>query len=159
MAEVLGLPLSVITRQVGVARQVLAGYPASVTSLPPAEVPGALFSGDAGLCLIASSFSKTASSPTRFAECLASGMPALVTNGVGDLAETVRDHRVGVVLEGEDQGAIRRSASALLSLLAEPDLAARCRRVAERLYDAESGSARYAELYRRLSESSGKAGA
>jgi glycosyltransferase involved in cell wall biosynthesis len=158
MADALALPLHVITRQADLARQVLAGHPATIDSLPPARVPGALRPGDVGLCLIASSFSKTASTPTRFAEYLASGMPVIVTRGVGDLAQMVRQHRVGVVLDGEQRQSLARAASELLSLLREPDLVTRCRGVAEQFYDAKRGSARYAELYSLLSVGSGQTG-
>lgn len=61
VARALALPLTVITRQTDLARRLLQGYPANVRSVSPQEVPRQLFAGDVGLCLIASSFSKTAS--------------------------------------------------------------------------------------------------
>jgi glycosyltransferase involved in cell wall biosynthesis len=158
MADALGLPLTVITRDERLAREVLAGHPADVTSMEPARVPDALFSGDVALCLIASSFSKTASAPTRFAECLASGMPAVVTRGVGDLEKVVQEHGVGVVLGGDEPHALGQAAGELLRLRESAGLPERCRRVAEMLFDVRLGAESYAGLYRQLSGGSAQAG-
>jgi glycosyltransferase involved in cell wall biosynthesis len=149
-AAALERPLTVITRQTDLAREVLDGYPASVRSVAPQAVPEELFAGDIGLCLIKSSFSKVASAPTRFAEYLAAGMPVIVTRGVGDLEAMVQEHGVGVVLAGEDQTSIAAAAAEVLELAADPETLARCRRLARERFDADTGAADYAAIYRRL---------
>lgn len=148
----LSLPLTVLTKQSDLARQLLGGYPAAVESAPPEDIPALLFEGDIGLCLIASSFSKTASAPTRFAEYLAAGMPVVVTPGVGDLPSIVTEERVGTVLRGEDEASIAGSAAEMLKLLADPALPDRCRSVARQRFDIDTGSEQYAALYERLIE-------
>jgi glycosyltransferase involved in cell wall biosynthesis len=150
VAAALSLPLTVITRQEALAREVLDGRPAEVRSAAPEDVPRQLFAGDVGLCLIVSSFSKLASAPTRFAEYLAAGMPVLVTPGVGDLERLVEDHAVGAVLRGEDDASIAAAAARLRALAADPAARERCRRLAVERFDVASGSARYAEIYRGL---------
>lgn len=150
LAKALSLPLTVITRQTHLARELLGGYPASVRAALPDRVPGEFFSGDIGLCLVKSSFSKVASAPTRFAEYLAAGMPVLVTARVGDLEALVEHHGVGVVLRGDDEGAIASAAARMHELLADPGLIERCRSLARERFDVVSGSASYAENYRRL---------
>jgi glycosyltransferase involved in cell wall biosynthesis len=150
LAAALSMPLTVITRQVDLARATLGDYPAELRSATPDGVPAELFAGDAGLCLIASSFSKTASAPTRFAEHLAAGMPVMVTPGVGDLESIVEENGVGVVLRGEDEDSIRQAALRMRELAVDSEAQARCRRVARELFDVNSGAARYAELYERL---------
>jgi glycosyltransferase involved in cell wall biosynthesis len=150
VAEALSLPLTVITRQLDLARATLAGYPAQVRSATPDAVPGELFAGDVGLCLIAQSFSKVASAPTRFAEYLAAGMPVLVTPGVGDLEQLVERHRVGAVVRGEDPQSIAAAADEIGALRADRLLVERCRRLARERFDVETGSAGYAALYERL---------
>jgi glycosyltransferase involved in cell wall biosynthesis len=150
IARALGLPLTVLTLQTELARTILAGYPASVRAVAPERLPGELHSGDVGLCLIASSFSKTASAPTRFGEYLAAGMPVLVTRGIGDLERIVTDRVVGVVLEGEDEASIALAAERLRALAADEQVRARCRATARELFDVTVGAARYAQLYRRL---------
>jgi glycosyltransferase involved in cell wall biosynthesis len=150
LAAALDFPLEVITRQVQLARQVLAGYPAAIMSLAPDEVPSNLFAGDIGLCLIASSFSKQASAPTRFAEYLAAGMPVVVTPAVGDLEAIVEARRIGVVLRGEDDAAMAEAAAQMALLVQDKELSRRCRTTAEELFDVDVGSQRYAQLFRLL---------
>ena len=113
-------------------------------------MPSQLFAGDIGLCLIASSFSKVASAPTRFGEYLAAGMPVIVTVQVGDLESLVEDHGVGVVLRGEDDRAIDDAATKALALAADRNVRARCRQLAHERFDIDAGSAHYAAIYRRL---------
>jgi glycosyltransferase involved in cell wall biosynthesis len=152
VARALTLPLTVITRQANLARRILAGYPASVRSVAPEDVPSQLFAGDIGLCLIASSFSKVASAPTRFAEYLAAGMPVLATSGVGDLEALVEDHQVGVVLRGDDDQSVVEAAGRVRALAEDRETSERCRRVALEHFDIDAGSVRYANIYRRMSE-------
>jgi glycosyltransferase involved in cell wall biosynthesis len=150
LARALRLPLTVVTRQTSAAREVLDGYPADVRSVAPENVPDELFAGDVGLCLIASTFSKIASAPTRFAEYLAAGMPVIVTPGVGDLAEIVRSRGVGVVLADEDPVSAEAAAAGILALAADHEARERCRSAARELFDVEQGSARYAAIYEHL---------
>jgi glycosyltransferase involved in cell wall biosynthesis len=153
-ASVLDLPLEVITRQTALAAQLLEGYPAVIRAATPEEIPKALFAGDVGLCLIASTFSKIASGPTRFAEYLASGMPVLVTTGVGDLAAIVEDRCVGAVLSGEDDEAFSAVAAQLQELVSDATAPDRCRDTARELFDVDTGAARYGALYARLCDES-----
>jgi glycosyltransferase involved in cell wall biosynthesis len=151
VAAALGLPLTVLTRQRELARQILNGHPASIRSVSPDEVPDYLFAGDIGLCLVKSTFSKLASTPTRFAEYLAAGMPVLVTPSVGDLEQLVEEKGVGAVLRGEDDRAISDAAAKVRALAADPEAQERCRRLAKDQFDVDRGVALYAATYRRLS--------
>lgn len=150
LARQVGLPLRVITRQTDLARAELDGTQAEVEALPSDRVPDALHAGDTGLSLCVSASSKVASAPTRFAEYLAAGMPVIVNRGIGDVEQIVEQHRVGVVLRGEDENALAAAAEQLRVLLSDPELARRCRRVAQELFDVEAGSRRYSELYDRV---------
>lgn len=150
LASALSLPLTVLTREPHPARERLADYPATVRTVPPENVAQELFAGDVGLCLIAPSFSKTASAPTRFAEYLAAGMPVVVTAGIGDLNEIVERDRVGVVLRGEDRAALQAAAREIVAIKGDPELGGRCRRLARERFDVDEGSARYASLYSQL---------
>ena len=144
----LGFPLTVVTRQTDLAREMLGGEPAEVMSLQPAEVPAQLREGDIGLCLCERSFSKVASAPTRFGEYLATGCPVAVTPGLGDLEDIVERHGIGVVLRDEDDDSLRRAARALQRLASDPMARERCRAVARERFSLDVGTARYASLYR-----------
>jgi hypothetical protein len=150
VARQLGLPLTVLTRQVEEARRSLDGLSADVRSVAADRVPNELGPGDIGLCTVRPSFSKLASAPTRVAEYLAAGMPLAVRAGVGDLDELVAGEGVGVSLRGTDSSSIETAAEALRSLSADPATPSRCREVAQRRFSLDSGVDSYLRLYRRL---------
>jgi glycosyltransferase involved in cell wall biosynthesis len=77
-------------------------------------------------------------------------MPVIVTPGIGDLVTIVERHRVGVVLDGDDDAALELAVRDLEQLLDDPSLPDRCRAVARELFDVETGSRRYADLYERV---------
>jgi len=150
VAAACGMPLTVISREAEEAHRLLNGFPATISAVESRDVPQQLHAGDVGLCLIAASFSKLASTPTRFAEYLACGMPVVVMPGTGDLEALVQRHRVGAVLRSEDEDALATTAAAIRTLKEDPDLTDRCRRLARDRFDVQAGSAAYAALYRRL---------
>lgn len=150
LTEVLGLPFTVLTRQVGLAQAELGGMAADVRSVPAQCMTEELHAGDVGLCLIRATFSKVASAPTRFAEYLAAGIPVVAIGGVGDLERVITSRGVGVVISDETPQALRHAAEKIISMAADPDVRERCREVARELYDADQGAQEYAALYRRL---------
>jgi glycosyltransferase involved in cell wall biosynthesis len=152
IAREIGLPLTVLTRQVEEARRALDGLAAEVRTVPVERIPGELAPGDVGLCTVRPSFSKLASAPTRVAEYLAAGMPLAVLAGVGDLDDLVAGEDVGVALAGPDRASIEASAARLRSLAADPETPERCREVARRLFSLDGGVRAYLRLYRMLAE-------
>jgi glycosyltransferase involved in cell wall biosynthesis len=148
-ARELGLPFTVLTREVESARAALDGVPADVRTVPQAAMRDELREGDVGLCLIRRSFSKTASAPTRLAEYLAAGMPVAVTP-VGDLERIVEEGGVGVVLREEDDASLADAAERVKRLAVDPAVRARCRAVAREVFDVEAGARAYATLYESL---------
>lgn len=89
-------------------------------------------------------------SPTRMGESLGCGVPVLANEGIGDVAQTIREGGVGHVLDGEDDAALARAADAVMGLLDDPDISERCRRVAENVYSLKSGVESYHEIYEYL---------
>jgi glycosyltransferase involved in cell wall biosynthesis len=123
----------------------------SVRAVPPAEVATHAAAADVGLCFIAPTYAKQASSPTKVAEYLASGLPVVVTAGVGDLDAQVTGSRVGVLVHDLDRAGYRRAGAELRQLLLDPGLARRCRAAAEARFGlATVGAPRYVSLYARL---------
>ncbi len=53
---------------------------------------------DLGLFFIKVCFSKKGASATKMGEFLATGIPVVINDGVGDSGRIVREHRAGVVL-------------------------------------------------------------
>ena len=89
-------------------------------------------------------------SPTRMAEILGCGLPVVANEGVGDVAQIIREHRVGVLVPGSRQQEMAAAWDELEQLLADPDLATRCRRAAEAVFSLEAGTAAYSALYAKV---------
>lgn len=86
-------------------------------------------------------------SPTRMAEILGCGLPVVANDGVGDVGRIIREHRVGVLAAGPGQQEMKAAWDDLQRLLADPELATRCRKAAEEVFSLESGTAAYSRLY------------
>lgn len=121
-----------------------------IVAAAPDEVPGHLCRAGIGLSFIKPTFAKSASSPTKFAEYLATGLPVIVNRGVGDLDAIVLSNRVGVVVEELSPAGYARAWAQIRELMEDPSLPARCRRVAEEQFSTRIGIARYQAVYARL---------
>lgn len=150
LAEVLDLPLKVLTRQVSEARAQLAGRTADVRSVDHEAIAAELHPGDIGLCFYADGFANLARAPTRFAEYLAAGMAVAVTPRIGDLDAIIERHRLGVIIEDESEEGLRAAGRRLLELSRDPEVRGRGRRLAADLYSVDKGVESYLEIYREL---------
>jgi glycosyltransferase involved in cell wall biosynthesis len=123
--------------------------PARLTVEPraPNEMPDALAGLDAVAMFFEPTVSELARCPTRMGEVLASGLPVVANDGVGDVAEIIRRYRVGVVVEAGTEEAMRAAAAQLARLLQDPDLSQRCRTAAEEWFSLASGVEAYDRLY------------
>jgi glycosyltransferase involved in cell wall biosynthesis len=138
-------------------RQALARYQVperavELRSVRYAEIPKLIGTMHAGVCFVRPVFSKISSAPTKFAEYLACGVPVVATEGVGDMAEIIREGRVGLVASRFEQSDVDCLADGLLGLRADPGLRARCRSVAEQDFSLETGVSRYRAIYESLAE-------
>ena len=128
-----------------------------VFGVPSSQVPEVLVELDAVAMFFTSGVAKLGSCPTRLGEVLARGVPAVVNPGVGDIEAIVRDNRVGVVITDSSPETMTRGAVELLELLQDPDLAARCRRVAEAHFSLARGAEAYTSIYREISDTMARA--
>ncbi|WP_245516319.1 glycosyltransferase [Ancylobacter aquaticus] len=90
---------------------------------------------------------KLGSSPTRMGEILGCGIPVVANDGVGDVAGIIREHRVGVLADGPAPHQMEAAWEELEALLTDPDLSARCRRTAERIFSLSAGTRAYGRIY------------
>jgi len=114
----------------------------TIQSVPHETIQPHLAAGDLGLLLRESHPVNRVASPVKFAEYLVSGVPVLVSPGVGDCAAIVHHEHVGYVLGSEPP---------LLRMIEEiranrATLRERCRAVAAHYFDR----GRYMDTYRRL---------
>lgn len=122
-----------------------------VGSVAPQEVPRYLKAADAAISFIKTCYSKQASSPTKIAEYLASGLPVISNSGIGDLDELINGEKVGVVLSESSRQSYDAALTKIESLLQDEDLPEQCQRVANKYFDLKSiGGERYRRLYRKL---------
>jgi len=128
----------------GTTDSVKTGY-VSYTSIPER-----LNTSDAGICFIRPVSSKRASSPTKIGEYLACGLPVVISPGIGDTEEIVRQHKVGVVVEGFTANYYDKALYELEKLLDDKEVSARCRQAAERHFSLNDAVEKYATIYGKL---------
>jgi glycosyltransferase involved in cell wall biosynthesis len=136
-----------------------AGIPAAAIVTTAArfrDMPAHVRLMDLGVFLIKPCFSKTGSAATKLAEFLATGVPVVINDGIGDSGRIVRDHDVGVVLPAATPEAFDGSLPDVRAVLRDPGAPARCVATARRLFSLDLGVERYASLYARLAAGPGR---
>lgn len=114
------------------------------------EMPELMRLIDVGMFFIKPVFSKKGSAATKLAEFLASGVPLVINDGVGDSGCIVKQHSVGVVLPSITAGDFEASFDRVRALFDDPDVRLRCRAAAEALFDVEVGAASYRATYQEM---------
>jgi glycosyltransferase involved in cell wall biosynthesis len=132
---------------------IAAGVPAHrlrLTRARFADMPAHLRLMDVGLFFIKPVFSKRGSAATKLGEFLATGVPVVINDGVGDSGLIVREGDAGAVLADVGRASFTASLPDVRALLEDPEVARRCRATAERWFDLRVAVDRYAALYERL---------
>lgn len=124
-----------------------------IRQVSPTEIPRYLKAANMALSFRRSCSSQLASSPTKFAEYLASGLPVIANAGIGDLDGIIEGDRVGVLVRTFSREAYLQALHTAEGLLQDRDISDRCRASAYQRFDlATVGGARYRRLYNRLLE-------
>jgi len=90
----------------------------TVMTVPWHEMPSLLMAGDMGLLPRSRDLVSRVASPIKFGEYLACGMPVLITAGIGDFSDMVKEHQLGVVVEDvADTAAVAAGAQRLMDLV------------------------------------------
>ncbi|WP_448426646.1 glycosyltransferase [Martelella sp. FOR1707] len=120
----------------------------SIGPRPPQQMPDAVRNHNLSVMFYAGGeTSELGRSPTRMAEVLGCGLPVVANEGVGDVAEIIRENNVGVIVEGASAAQMETAFEALGALMQDPDLPARCRATAEAIFSLEAGTEAYREVY------------
>jgi glycosyltransferase involved in cell wall biosynthesis len=121
----------------------------TVIAVASDEVPSYLSAGDVGIAFIKRCFSKLASSPTKYAEYLACGLPLVINAGIGDSDSLVLEESAGVLIDDFSEDEYAQAATHIDGFARDQESTrARSRDVAERLFDVRKvGVERYARLY------------
>lgn len=137
------------------ADAISAGLPEKRVRLERAnfdEMPDYLRLMGLGVFFIRPCFSKKASAATKLAEFLATGVPVVINDGIGDSGGIVREGKVGVVLPNLARPFFEESFLEVRELLEDPDCSTRCRAAAKEIFDLEEGVGKYSALYQRIAE-------
>jgi len=111
-----------------------------------AQMPDLVRDMDLGVFFIKPCFSKLASAATKLGEFMASGVPVVINDGIGDSGDFVRTHRVGAVLSDTTESSFDGSLSTVRILLEDDTISARCRAAAE-VFRLERGVEAYRQIY------------
>jgi len=139
----------------GLSRSRLAPERVTIVSAASAEMPTWLREADAGLAFYKPGWGRQGTCPTKVGEYLATGLPVVVNDAVGDMGSVVTANRVGVALSQFTPEARVRALDELHDLWSDASLAARCRHLAESYFSLDVGVDRYWDVYRRLASFSG----
>jgi len=115
-----------------------------VRSATREQVPKWLSAADIGLFFVRPTWSKTAASPTKMAEMLASGLPTVSNAGVGDVADVLARTGAGVTVN-KFHLASYQDAIDQLDALNLPSADIRARALAH--FNVDDGIARYDNIY------------
>jgi len=123
----------------------------SICSVSANEVPSYLAAGDVGISFIKRCFSKLASSPTKNGEYLASGLPLIINEGIGDSNKLITDWNAGVLIEDLNGELLDKHWAEIEKITSDPNSRAKIREIAEKVFDLNAvGVDRYAALYERV---------
>lgn len=114
------------------------------------QVPLYLALSQLSIYFIRPVFSKKASSPTKQAEIMSMGIPAITNAGIGDTDSIISEGGAGVVVELSQPGVFEKTVEQLDGLLtADP---VQIRQWAIKHFSLEDGVDQYAEIYQQLQE-------
>lgn len=135
---------TLVAAERGLASRVIA------LNLEPDAVPRHLAAGDAGICFLGKHGSKQASSPTKFGEYLAAGLPVITNSWIGDAA-MLAEEESWILVDDFSEPAYQRAAERLAGLLAAPAATrVASRALAHREFALERAIDKYDALYRQV---------
>lgn len=127
-----------------------AGVDYSVISLKPDEVGQYLSQCKFGIMFIKPVECKIGSSPTKFAESMAAGIPVVVNKGIGDTEDIINKRGVGVLVDGFNTDSFERGVEEILKLLDAEGLKDRCIETAKEYFSLDMGIERYVNVYKKI---------
>jgi len=114
------------------------------------EMPGLVSKAHFGMAICKEDDleSLSAAVPTKIGEFLASGRPMIVSKGIGDMDVLFADSRAGLVISKD--APLEGVADQIQTLVADPDVQARCRNLAMAHFDMEEAISTYSSVYARM---------
>lgn len=120
----------------------------AVHNVIASEVNSYLIMGDFGVIFRDDRIRSKVCAPIKLGEYLASGLPVLCMNQIGDTDEIVSEYKVGVIMEDEKE--IQNKLKEIVELANEPDIKLRCRKAAEEKLSSNLSSQKYYDVYKHI---------
>ncbi len=114
------------------------------------DVPILIKRMDAAVFFLKPLFSKHASAPTKLGEFLASGVPCLTNEGIGDMSDILNSSKVGKTIDVFSKSSMREGIIELIELTQQKDIMERCRKAAESYFSLSEGISSYSKIYKSL---------
>lgn len=114
------------------------------------DMPKRLCNHDGSVFFFTANISKLGSAPTRMAEILGTGIPVLTNPGVGDVDKIVLEHKVGELLNSENEVDINIACNNFIELIKQNGIAEQCRATAEKLFSLDVGVVNYKYIYNKI---------
>lgn len=123
----------------------------AIMDVRPEEVPRWLAKAGCSVMFIKEVECKIGSSPTKFAESLAAGVPVIINKGIGDADALVGKNRIGCIVESLNRSGYLKALSGLTELLKDPlSLKKRCKDAAGAHFSMGRGIEKYKSIYEKL---------
>lgn len=141
--------LTVLTPEPGPWRSDIEASGAVVRAARPADMPAEVAAYHVGfsVCRLDAGVSLLAAMPTKIGEFLATGRPVVVNRGLGDMDELLAKYRCGVVVSDTSERGLSGAIDELETLLADDEVADRCRTLAERHFNLDLALDALVSLY------------
>ena len=119
----------------------------NIVSVEPIKVKEELSKCNCGILLRENNLINNVSSPLKFAEYLAAGLPVLLSEGVGDTESIIKKYDVGIIIKNNNYITALKD---LREILNDKDVYRRCLRVADKEFNINISFKQYQEIYDKL---------
>ena len=118
-----------------------------ITEVSSEEVYENLIECNFGILIRENNLINNVSSPLKFGEYLAAGLPILISEGIGDTEIIINHYNAGVVIKGNDyETALKK----MFNLLNDSDVYKRCIIAAKEKFNLIDSFIEYKNIYERL---------
>jgi hypothetical protein len=114
------------------------------------ELGELLIQGDFGVLIREQNIINRVSSPIKFSEYLAAGLPVLISEGIGDTEQLIRKSGVGIITKIRDKNSYNISLKKMLILLSDRSIKSKCVDVAEMNLSMIKSAEKYRGIYNQL---------
>ncbi|MGE5859881.1 MAG: glycosyltransferase [Ignavibacteria bacterium] len=127
----------------------VAGTDFAVYNLLASEVGKYLITADFGVNFRDNNRLRSrVSAPIKLGEYLASGLPVLSMNKIGDSEMILNKYETGIIIENELE--VKQKLLELIELVKDPEVRMRCRRTAEECLSVKVSAEKYLSIYKNL---------